>query len=130
MAFWSNLVNVVTGPIAEAYKSRNERLIKEKELRDAAHARVLEAISKEKELEQAVTLAQLAKNDWRDDWFTYLFSIPLIGAFIPFAVPYILKGFAVLDTMPVWYKVYLGSAVSAAFGLSVVDKAWKWWTRP
>jgi hypothetical protein len=75
----------------------------------------------------ALSIAQINSAGWKDDWFTYVFSIPLIFAFVPWAVPYIKAGFAVLETMPVWYKAYLGSAVASAFGLHTVDRVWKWW---
>jgi hypothetical protein len=32
-------------------------------------------------------------------------------------VPYVEQGFAVLETMPDWYKGFLGAAVAASFGI-------------
>ena len=60
-----------------------------------------------------------AKNSgesWKDEWFTLLFSIPLVLAFIPPAVPFVEQGFIVLDTMPVWYKNGLAVLVAASVG--------------
>ena len=61
--------------------------------------------------------AQGSQSSWKDEWFTVLFSIPLIMCFIPPLVPYVEQGFAVLETMPDWYKGFLGAAVAASFGI-------------
>ena len=42
------------------------------------------------------------KYTWKDEWFVILFSIPLIGAFVPSIQPYILEGFMVLNKTPAW----------------------------
>lgn len=60
--------------------------------------------------------AQNSANSWKDEWFTILFSIPLILAFIPSAVPFVAEGFRVLDTMPDWYKHGLAVLVAASVG--------------
>ena len=57
---------------------------------------------------------------WKDEYILLLFSIPLIMCFIPSAVPYVKEGFAVLDTMPDWYKVTLSVIVAASFGVRSV----------
>lgn len=127
MSVITDIIGGVVKPISDIYQSHQAAKQRQAELEDAAHARTLEQIEKTEELEQALTLAQINQSGWRDDWFTYLFSIPLIGAFIPKLVPYIIAGFSALDGMPVWYKAYLGAAVTSAFGLSTVNKVWKWW---
>jgi len=63
------------------------------------------------------TMASASTSSWKDEWFTILFSIPLIMCFIPSLVPYVREGFAVLETMPDWYKGFLGAAVAASFGM-------------
>jgi len=60
-----------------------------------------------------------AKNSgesWKDEYFTLLFSIPLVLAFVPSAVPYVEQGFRVLDLMPDWYKQALAVLVAASVG--------------
>ena len=52
----------------------------------------------------------------KDEWFTLLFSIPLVLAFIPSAVPYVEQGFRVLELMPDWYKQALAVLVAASVG--------------
>jgi len=122
-----NLLNLVLGPAADAYKAYQARKAQANQLDQALHVKKLDAMAAADTAEIALSIAQVNSAGWKDEWFTFVFSIPLIAAFIPKAVPYIAAGFAVLDTMPVWYKVYLGSAVAAAFGLHTVNKAWQWW---
>ena len=74
----------------------------------------------QEKLKQSGTWDEIhAKNSgesWKDEWFTLLFSIPLVLAFIPSAVPYVEQGFRVLDLMPDWYKQALAVLVAASVG--------------
>jgi len=74
----------------------------------------------QEKLKQAGTWDEIhAKNSgesWKDEWFTLLFSIPLVLAFVPPAVPFVEQGFRVLDTMPDWYKQALAVLVAASVG--------------
>lgn len=60
--------------------------------------------------------AKNAGASWKDEWFTLLLSVPLIGAFIPPLVPGIMAGFKVLSEMPEFYRAMLFLAVGASFG--------------
>lgn len=66
--------------------------------------------------------AQGSQTSFKDEWFTIILSIPMIGAFIPDAVPYIERGFEVLNTMPDYYKAFLGAAIAASFGIKALSK--------
>jgi len=74
----------------------------------------------QEKLKQSGTWDEIhAKNSgesWKDEWFTLLFSIPLVLAFIPSAVPFVEQGFRVLDMMPDWYKQALAVLVAASVG--------------
>ena len=74
----------------------------------------------QEKLKQSGTWDEIhAKNSgesWKDEWFTLLFSIPLVLAFIPSAVPFVEQGFKVLDMMPDWYKQALAVLVAASVG--------------
>ena len=74
----------------------------------------------QEKLKQSGTWDEIhAKNSgesWKDEWFTLLFSIPLVLAFVPSAVPYVEQGFRVLDMMPDWYKQALAVLVAASVG--------------
>lgn len=65
--------------------------------------------------------ADASANSLRDEWFIALLSIPLIGAFIPDARPYIENGFLCLEEMPDMYKAWLSAAIAASFGLKSLN---------
>ena len=54
---------------------------------------------------------------WKDEWLTILFSIPLIMAFFPSGVDFVIAGFAALDNTPSWYQYTLSVIVAASFGV-------------
>jgi hypothetical protein len=74
-------------------------------------------MDKEHEIGWDNRMATGSMTSWKDEWFTIILSIPLIGAFIPKLAPYILSGFEVLAACPDWYKGALGVAIGAAFGM-------------
>jgi hypothetical protein len=57
------------------------------------------------------------KHSWKDEWFTILFSLPLVGAFVPSWQPIILDGFNTLQKTPEWYIMLVTGIVAATFGL-------------
>ena len=62
-------------------------------------------------------MAQGSQTSWKDEYLLILFSIPLILAFVPPAVPVVLDGFAALREMPDWYIRTIGIIVAASFGV-------------
>lgn len=58
---------------------------------------------------------------WKDEYLLLLFSIPLILSFIPGMVPFVAAGFAVLQTLPMWYQWAITGMVAATFGI----RTWK-----
>ena len=67
-------------------------------------------------------MARGASTSWKDEWFTIILSIPLIGAFVPEFVPYIMSGFDALERTPEWYQWAVLAAISASFGLRGINK--------
>lgn len=66
--------------------------------------------------------AQQSANSWKDEAWTLLFIIIFAAAFVPGMDIYIMKGFAVLEQTPEWFKLYAGTAVAFAFGRSELIK--------
>ena len=58
-----------------------------------------------------------AKQSWKDEWLTILFSIPLVLCFIPSMVPFVQEGFRVLETMPTFYQYGLSIVIASSFGV-------------
>jgi hypothetical protein len=61
------------------------------------------------------TMSQASGKSWKDEYWTIIISIPAIGAFTPWS-DQILAGFQVLEQMPGYYQIFLGTAIGAAFG--------------
>lgn len=122
-----SVLRFLVGPVVEAYKARQERKAMEHETETALHSKKLDAMREAQSAEIALSIAQVNTAGWKDDWFTYLLSVPLIMAFFPAGQALVAHAFATLEQMPLWYKAFLGSAVASSFGLHTVDRAWKWW---
>jgi hypothetical protein len=90
------------------------------EEKQALHERKLESIKHEANWDNIQ--ATNSGTSWKDEWFTLLFSIPLIMAFVPEMVQIVRDGFEVLEGMPDWYKGFLGAAVAASFGIRTLSK--------
>lgn len=123
MSIWSALLS----PLSDAYKSRQDRKAKEKEVDNALQEKKLEAMQRAESAEIALSIAQVNSAGWKDDWFTLLFSVPFVMAFIPLLQEVAREGLLIIEGYPTWLKAYLGSAVAASFGLHTVDRAWKMW---
>ena len=88
----------------------------------AVHKRKLTQIKNEASWDE--TQAKNANTSLKDEWFVFLLSIPMIGAFVPDMVPYVKEGFVVLNEMPEFYKAFLGAAIAASFGIKSLAN-WK-----
>lgn len=109
------LVTMLGGLATEWIKGKTEE-------GKAKHEAKIRAISSTENWE--ALQAQGSQTSWKDEWFVVILSIPMIGAFIPDLVPYIQQGFQVLDTMPEYYKAFLGAAIAASFGIKTLAN-WK-----
>jgi len=68
--------------------------------------------------------AQGAANSWKDEYWTLILSVPAIMCFIPGTVETVQAGFAALDTMPEYYRYFLGISITASFGIKGF-RTWK-----
>lgn len=68
------------------------------------------------------TAQRNAGSSWKDEFYVLLLSFPLIGAFVPGLQVYVEEGFRNLDTMPDYYKAFLGTAIGASFGYKALAK--------
>lgn len=57
------------------------------------------------------------QHSWKDEYLLILFSLPLIGSFIPTYQEYVLRGFEVLQQTPQWYIWSVLGMVAGAWGL-------------
>lgn len=65
--------------------------------------------------------AEGANTSWKDEWLVILWSIPLVGMFIPFLRDYIMEGFTFLKSFnpdaPQWFMSGWAIIFAATFGL-------------
>lgn len=112
---WQALIQPLASLVSNHLKNKAEE-------KQAVHERKLEVIKHESNWDNIQ--ATNSGTSFKDEWFTLLFSVPLVMAFIPEAVPIVQDGFAVLENMPEFYKAFLGAAVAASFGIRGLAK-WK-----
>ena len=92
------------------------------EKQQAKHVQSLEVIKQTTNWE--TVQAEASSSSWKDEWFTIILSVPLVMCFIPSLVPYVKEGFVVLESMPDFYKGFLGAAIAASFGIKTLAN-WK-----
>jgi hypothetical protein len=104
------------GPIADLGRTWIEGKVAKTKAKAEAEAAVMINQSKSA-ADWETAMARASNTSWKDEWITILFSIPLVLAFVPSAVPYVREGFAVLATMPQWYQYGLSVIIAASFGV-------------
>lgn len=112
---WQALIGPIVNLAGGYLKNKAEE-------KQAVHERKLEAIKHKANWDNIQ--ASNSGTSFKDEWFTLLFSVPLVMAFVPEAVHIVEDGFKVLESMPDWYKAFLGAAVAASFGIRTLSK-WK-----
>lgn len=136
---WGDLIKPVTDlaskvlPDRAANDAAKAEAAKRKDEIDAAlHQQQLDGIKASDNYESAwnLAMANASATSWKDEFWTIVLAMPLIGAFIPPLVPYIKAGFQAVSEMPQFYQMWVSAAISAAFGLQQVNKFWKWWQKP
>ena len=110
------MLQALIGPIGSILGTWVEGRVAKSKAKAEAEAKVI-VRSAESAAEWERVMAQNNGQSWKDEWLTLLFSIPLIFAFFPGAVPYIDRGFEVLERMPSWYQYTLSVIVAASFGV-------------
>ena len=89
-----------------------------------------EAIAKAEIMKTAATheagwekiMATASKDSWKDELWTIVFVIILIGNFIPAAQPIMAAGFENLSKCRAWVQVGMYASISASFGLRGISK--------
>ncbi len=75
------------------------------------------------EIDWDIEAVKSMKHSWRDEFFSILFSVPLILCFCgEWGRKLVADGFEALSTMPSWYSVTLGALVASSVGIRSVTK--------
>jgi len=69
------------------------------------------------DIEYDIEAIKGGKDSLKDEWLTFIFSIPLILAFIPGCEEIVSRGFEALDKCPTWYKAAVSAMIASVFGL-------------
>jgi len=130
MSFWKAIldpiVNIIKEPLVEWQKRKtlevaqvDKQLEREHEMRIKKADIALKLAEQGQQIEANwdTNAQNQMKTSLKDEWFVLLFSLPLIGAFIPNLADDVLKGFEVLSKTPDWYMWLVIGIVSATFGL-------------
>jgi hypothetical protein len=111
-----SILGTLIGPIATLGKTWIEGKNIKTKAKAEAEASVMKTQAKSA-ADWETAMARASNQSWKDEWLTILFSIPLVLAFVPSAVPYVREGFNVLATMPDWYQTGLSIIIAASFGV-------------
>jgi hypothetical protein len=60
-----------------------------------------------------------SQTSWKDEFWTIVWSIPVIMSFTPGGAKFALAGFEALKLMPEWYTYTLMTIVLASFGIRI-----------
>lgn len=98
------------------------------EEKQAKHEAKMEVIKQGGDWEE--TMAASSKDSLKDEYWTLIFSIPLIVVFYgaifdPSIIIKVEEAFKALEKLPDWYQYLLFMAVSASFGIRGADKLMK-----
>jgi len=117
------MLNMLIGPAMDLAKDFVKGKAEEKK---AIQERKISAIQNDADWESK--MADATKGSWKDEWFSILLSLPLLGVAYsviiddPGIIARVNEGFAALNQLPEWYQYLLFIAVSASFGLKSADK--------
>jgi hypothetical protein len=114
------IISAVGNVAGSWVKGKADEAKAKQEVRKAQENAKLKIIENEGSWEKL--MAEGSKDSWKDEWFTIILSIPLVGAFIPDFVPYIMAGFEALQQTPEWYQWAVMAAISASFGIRGISK--------
>ena len=117
------MLNLLIGPAVDLAKDFIKGKADEKK---AIQERKIATIQNDADWE--AKMASGAEKSWKDEWFSVLLSLPLMGVAYsvivddPQIISRVNEGFAALSQLPEWYQYLLFIAVSASFGLKSADK--------
>lgn len=117
------LLTTILGGIIGFFERRDERIkidhesdVRIREAETQAKIKTLES-AQNAEIAWDTAAVQQMERTWKDEWFVFLFSVPLILAFCGrWGREIAYNGFTALEGMPEWYIISLGLIVASTFG--------------
>lgn len=105
-------------------EGRNQRM----KVKAEAEANVMTTASKSTS-DWIAYMSQASQDSWKDEFWTIIFSIPLILCFIPGGAEYVQQGFVSISETPVWYQNTVLALVGASVGIRHIGKGAKGFMR-
>jgi hypothetical protein len=135
---WSTLIGWAIGPlfgkVTDLLTNYSERATKRAEAKlevELATARAEAEIALKRasnDIDWEHKMADASDRSWKDEFVLVLFSIPLIGAFVPGLQDYVAKGFQFLDqNAPDWFVQTWGVIIAATYGMKKVTDIFATW---
>lgn len=115
------MINLLLGPVASIVKDAVGGYVETKKAKSFQKLTEIKAKTSlmEKqisgEIEYDIEVIKGGKDSLKDEWLVFLFSIPLILAFIPGCEVIVERGFAALDNCPTWYKAAISAMIASVF---------------
>lgn len=120
------IAGIVKEPLTEWQRRKTLEVEQEDKVLEREHELKLEQLKINSKLaEQGIQVEanwdaraqENMKHSWKDEYLLILFSLPLIGCFIPEYQEDVLRGFEILQQTPQWYIWSILGMVAGAWGL-------------
>ena len=127
-----NILEKILGGIAapvltylgDRQKLRSAERLRKEGLKDAHHQRQMELakLGMTADMNWELEFAKQAATSWKDEYTLAVVSVPLLLAFFPSTVPWVMAGFAALSQTPLWYQIMVQTMFYATVGIKWVNK--------
>src|SRR5688572_225467 len=127
-----NILEKILGGIAapvltylgDRQKLRSAERLRKEGLKDAHHQRQMELakLGMTADMNWELEFAKQAATSWKDEYTLAVVSVPLLLAFFPATVPWVMAGFAALSQTPLWYQIMVQTMFYATVGIKWVNK--------
>lgn len=130
MNWLRELAGQLIAPVTEIFRQRGERArIREQanadvavtqanaNAADVAAENVVEQVQTEAERDWDILTATQAATSWKDEYWTIIFGLPIVVAFIPGGAGLVTAGFQAISTAPGWYQAGVAASVAFSFGI-------------
>lgn len=121
-----SITGIISKPIEEWQRRKTLQVEQEDKERDREHELKIKQLEINSKLaEQGIQVEadwdaraqEGMKTSWKDEYFLILFSIPIIGCFIPYYQEDVLRGFEILEKTPDWYIWSILGMLAGSWGL-------------
>ncbi|WCE29975.1 hypothetical protein [Vibrio sp. SCSIO 43137] len=110
------IVSSMLGMVTDSIKGKREEKAKEREIKAEEQSKRLEHTQQGNLSASELDALSIKQVGWKDEFLLIVTFIPVIMCFFPDLVSYVREGFAVLETMPEWFKYLVASVVIHSLG--------------